>query len=86
MSLNWTKYGCNVDNKGDLIWMQYQFQRGLNTFAISNPKRNLVHLGSYMLAMSKIVLESRDYDIFDDCKHIWSLLKQIASINGPFRI
>ena len=24
--------------------------------------------------------------IFGDCKHIWSLLKQIANRNSPFRI
>ena len=43
-----------------------------------------------MLALSKMVLESRDFDfwtnllkgIFDYCKHIWYLLKKIASINS----
>ena len=47
-----------------------------------------------MISMSKIVLESRDYaflqlspkQIFDDCMHIWSLLKEIASILNPFKI
>ena len=48
-----------------------------------------------MLAMSTIVSESRDYgfwtklkkkQIFDDCKNIWSPLKEIASINIRFRI
>ena len=29
-----TKYARNVDNKEDLICMQYQFQRGLNMLAI----------------------------------------------------
>ena len=53
-----TNYACNVDNKGDLIhvWMQSQFQRGLNMLAISNPKRtiyacNLFQLGPHMLAI-----------------------------------
>ena len=37
-----------------------------------------------MLAMSKIVPESRDYgQIFDDYKHIGSLLEEIAGILGP---
>ena len=68
--------------------------------AISNPKLtiygcNLVHLRPDMLAMTRIVLKSCNYDfavtgrilrkqIFDGCKHIWSLLREIASINGPF--
>ena len=61
------KYACNESIDWDLIWMQYQFQRGLNMIAISDRQRtmyacNLVHWGLYMLAMLKIVLESRDYD------------------------
>ena len=51
-----TNYDCNVDNKGDLIWMQYQFPRGLNMLAISHPKRNiyacnLFHKGPNKLAI-----------------------------------
>ena len=34
-------YACIVDEKGDLIWMQSQFQRRLNVRAISNPKRTI---------------------------------------------
>ena len=29
-----TKYACNHDNKGDLIWMQSKFQRVPNMRAI----------------------------------------------------
>ena len=54
---------------------------------------NFVHWGPDMLAMLKIVLESRMISgrisrkqIFDDCKHIWSLLKEIASIYSPLSI
>ena len=31
-----TKYACNDNNNGDLIWMQSQFQREVDMLAISN--------------------------------------------------
>ena len=34
----WTKCGCNNFYNRDQIRMQYQFQRGLNMHAISNPQ------------------------------------------------
>ena len=44
-----TKHDCNDGHERDLIWMQSQFQSGLNILAISNPKWtkyacNLVHV------------------------------------------
>ena len=36
-----TKYACNDNNNGDLIWMQSQFQRGLNMPAILNQQRTI---------------------------------------------
>ena len=36
-----TSYACNDNIKGNLIWMQSQFQRELNILAISNPKRTI---------------------------------------------
>ena len=41
-----------------------------------------------MLAMSEIVLESRKYNFWTNpakTKHIWSLLKEIASIYSPIQ-
>ena len=53
----------------DLIYLQSWFRREPNMLAISNPKRtiyacNLVGWGPNMLAMSKIVLKSCDYDFW----------------------
>ena len=71
-----TKYACNVDNKKGLIWMQYQFQMGLNMLVISNPKRtiyasNLFQYGTNMLAIMEILFDS-------------GMIFVIASIFGPY--
>ena len=70
-----TKLACNHDFNGDLIWMQYEFQRGLNMPAISNSK------GPNMLAIIEIVLEARDYNFWTNHARKFSMF---ASIFGPY--
>ena len=65
--LGWTTHSCNNYNDTDQKCLQFWPQKGLNLTAISISNRaiydcNLDQLGPNMLAMSKIVLEARDYD------------------------
>ena len=53
-----TKYACNERNVCCLIWMQSNFSKG-TIYAC-----NLVHREPDMLAMSKVVLESHNYDFW----------------------
>ena len=71
-----TKYGCNLGSETDYICLQ--------SFSI---------VTKYACNVGNRPLELRDYNgcisrkqNFDDCKHIWSLSKKIASIYGPLRI
>ena len=70
----------------DLISLQSWLKWGPNMLAISNPKRtinacNLFENGQNMLAISKIVLRSRDYDFWIIiAKHIVRAKFEIASI------
>ena len=67
-----TKYACNFDNKGDLIWMQYQFRRGLNMLAINeylfsrNSSRNHSHviLGRFSTLLAYLVTIEKDASIY----------------------
>ena len=59
-----TKYACNENNNGDIIWIRSQFQRRQSMLAISSTKRtiyncNPIQKGPNMLVITEIVLEAR---------------------------
>ena len=75
-----TEYDCNLHYKVDQIWLQWWSRKGLNKTAISIPKWiiygcNPFQKGPNMIAMSKFVLESHDYDFWTNLvkTKFWSL-------------
>ena len=80
-----TKYGCNLDNEGDLIYLQSQIINRPYMIAISF-NRDQICLQS--LAFTRFVQKSfsRDSRTISDIASNWSLLKWIASIHSSFRI
>ena len=92
-----TKYDCNDDHNGDLIWLQSKFQKGLNMIAIQVFKRTIYDCNPFqyrpnMAAIFKIVLDPRDYyarrisrkEISNDCSHIRSIFERITFVYGSF--
>ena len=90
-----TKYYCNLQ---DQIWLQWWSQLGPNMIATSISNRtiyycNLFQSGLNMIAISKFVLKSRDYDFWTNLaktnfRSLQSYLVQfgkIAIIYGPIR-
>ena len=64
-----TKYDCNLGHEADPIWLQAWSQKGLDMIAMLVKKGtkydcNHFQKGPNMIAMSKFVLESRDYDFW----------------------
>ena len=68
-----TKYDCNDNNNGDLIWMQSRFPRRLNMLAI------LFNTDQISMQSSKICFREIRPEIIRDSRTIFN----IASISGP---
>ena len=68
--------GTKNDNNGDLICLQSRLERGLNILAISNSKRTKYACN----------VENLPRAIENNILMIASILNEIASIYGPFRI
>ena len=67
-------YACNLKSESDYIWLQ-SLSRGTK-YACNH--QNFV----FARFVQKIIVRMRLWDNFWHCKHIWSLLKNIASISG----
>ena len=85
-----TKYACNKRHDLDQICLQSWLKRGpsLQILAISF-SRDQICLQCLKSSQSHVTMISGRISRkqhFDDCKHIWSQMKEIASIYGPFRI
>ena len=68
-----TKYACNLDSESDHI--------GLQTFS----KRTKYDCNLENLSLDYNFWTNLAKYNFDDCIHIWSFLKGIAIIYGPFQ-
>ena len=88
---NGTKYVCNLDSKSDwkcLQIMQSQIQNGLFMLEIFF-SRDHICLQCWKWSQNHVTMifgRISRKTFFNDCKHIWFLLEDIASINIPFWI
>ena len=86
-----TRYACNYYHHGNLICLQLQRRpnrNGLYTLSISF-NRDQICLQCRKSSKNHVTMISGRISrkqIFDDCKHIMSFLKEIASITSPFWI